>query len=140
MSTLSAYTADWGRCWIRSRQNDTCAQLWFRRTYVMKSPVQSATAYICSNARYLIYINEYNINDDVLVPCYNEHTPKNAVAETAYDVGNFFQNGNDTTVIAIWYAPDYRNNSDKQLSVQIVGRSEEHTSELQSPDHLVCRL
>src|SRR5215216_7275501 len=23
---------------------------------------------------------------------------------------------------------------------QIVGRSEEHTSELQSPDHLVCRL
>src|SRR5258708_10128381 len=27
-----------------------------------------------------------------------------------------------------------------QLSVSIRSRSEEHTSELQSPDHLVCRL
>src|SRR5258708_16814780 len=26
------------------------------------------------------------------------------------------------------------------LHIQIVDRSEEHTSELQSPDHLVCRL
>src|SRR5258708_13937699 len=26
------------------------------------------------------------------------------------------------------------------LAPQLVGRSEEHTSELQSPDHLVCRL
>src|SRR5258708_27195726 len=27
-----------------------------------------------------------------------------------------------------------------QLALHVVGRSEEHTSELQSPDHLVCRL
>src|SRR5258708_24949471 len=26
------------------------------------------------------------------------------------------------------------------LALRLVGRSEEHTSELQSPDHLVCRL
>src|SRR5258708_21524946 len=26
------------------------------------------------------------------------------------------------------------------IDVHLVGRSEEHTSELQSPDHLVCRL
>src|SRR5258708_24369762 len=35
-----------------------------------------------------------------------------------------------------------RESRDKQpgRSVQRIGRSEEHTSELQSPDHLVCRL
>src|SRR5258708_13160988 len=27
-----------------------------------------------------------------------------------------------------------------QLAIHIASRSEEHTSELQSPDHLVCRL
>src|SRR5258708_9285105 len=27
-----------------------------------------------------------------------------------------------------------------QLEISVWGRSEEHTSELQSPDHLVCRL
>src|SRR5258708_24589464 len=28
----------------------------------------------------------------------------------------------------------------QQRAIRAVGRSEEHTSELQSPDHLVCRL
>src|SRR5258708_24394815 len=28
----------------------------------------------------------------------------------------------------------------RQVAVGCLGRSEEHTSELQSPDHLVCRL
>src|SRR5207244_11254878 len=28
----------------------------------------------------------------------------------------------------------------EQALIEFVGRSEEHTSELQSPDHLVCRL
>src|SRR5258708_16352334 len=31
-------------------------------------------------------------------------------------------------------------NDNSLITVQKTGRSEEHTSELQSPDHLVCRL
>src|SRR5438552_9139696 len=37
----------------------------------------------------------------------------------------------------------YSTNTDttiSQMARSIMGRSEEHTSELQSPDHLVCRL
>src|SRR5258708_19021706 len=30
--------------------------------------------------------------------------------------------------------------SDRAFNCEIIPRSEEHTSELQSPDHLVCRL
>src|SRR5438552_10290801 len=37
-------------------------------------------------------------------------------------------------------APYASRNSSKQLMMAFQTRSEEHTSELQSPDHLVCRL
>src|SRR5947208_6273857 len=36
---------------------------------------------------------------------------------------------------AMFYLPEYA-----VYELQVGGRSEEHTSELQSPDHLVCRL
>src|SRR5947208_10442568 len=38
------------------------------------------------------------------------------------------------------FASNYGCEHRKQPSVANGGRSEEHTSELQSPDHLVCRL
>src|SRR5438552_6709600 len=42
---------------------------------------------------------------------------------------------------APWHgAPDRCRAHGDPLSARGVGRSEEHTSELQSPDHLVCRL
>src|SRR5258708_8372609 len=37
-------------------------------------------------------------------------------------------------------APPYSPHRDHPLEGDNIGRSEEHTSELQSPDHLVCRL
>src|SRR5947208_7459600 len=40
-------------------------------------------------------------------------------------------------------APDFLDDEHEHVEVHLgpgVGRSEEHTSELQSPDHLVCRL
>src|SRR5258708_27637327 len=36
--------------------------------------------------------------------------------------------------------PQVQNPGPRTLSLNSLGRSEEHTSELQSPDHLVCRL
>src|SRR5258708_11811117 len=39
-----------------------------------------------------------------------------------------------------WAAPDGHVQHSRQFQVVDVRRSEEHTSELQSPDHLVCRL
>src|SRR4051795_596809 len=43
----------------------------------------------------------------------------------------------------IWYAAQHARHGSTAVSVELDGeapRSEEHTSELQSPSHLVCRL
>src|SRR5258708_20123423 len=46
-----------------------------------------------------------------------------------------------STVNAQYQRPDYsRTVADRIRPVPAARRSEEHTSELQSPDHLVCRL
>lgn len=118
--SLCINAADWGQNWIKYPQYNIGMQVWFRRVYIIPQHVQSATAYVCSNAQYQIFINEYNINNDIIAPYY-EHTPNNIVAQRAYDIGNFFHNDNDTAAIALWYAPDFRNCSDKQLSIQISG-------------------
>src|SRR6185436_20429697 len=39
-----------------------------------------------------------------------------------------------------WHGPGVRGHHRTRPALWLVRRSEEHTSELQSPDHLVCRL
>src|SRR5258708_22094006 len=50
------------------------------------------------------------------------------------------QNGVDDQILSQFLTPDDPLELAEDLIVDAVLRSEEHTSELQSPDHLVCRL
>lgn len=146
--SLDVSAVDWGQSWIRSTTAGNESQVWFRRTYLLPEHISSARAYVCSNARYRLFVNQYNINADIICPCYESaqtdsytgnDIPGNEVAMMAYDVGNFFHNHNDTAVIAVWYAPDFRNGSDKQLSVQICGRLRSGKSfELHTDSSWIC--
>src|SRR5690554_7081276 len=50
--------------------------------------------------------------------------------------GGWFQTGD----LAAWHPDGYIEIKDRSKDIIISGRSEEHTSELQSRPHLVCRL
>src|SRR5258708_9733723 len=45
-----------------------------------------------------------------------------------------------TVVLRFWFRRSFSRRRLRSLCRDILCRSEEHTSELQSPDHLVCRL
>src|SRR5438552_5840769 len=54
---------------------------------------------------------------------------------------DFFENGHGVNWLATWrFRVNVRILAVIQLRNGMIARSEEHTSELQSPDHLVCRL
>src|SRR5258708_26932848 len=59
---------------------------------------------------------------------------------TLFPYTTLFRSGSLTCVRSVRSGVTARSRITRELCSSMPGRSEEHTSELQSPDHLVCRL
>src|SRR5207244_11404843 len=87
----------------------------------------------------------YDVNGNRTMTGYTTGTGNRLTSDGTYNY-TYDDNGNMLTKTRISdsqkteFTWDYRNRLTKVVLKDSAGRSEEHTSELQSPDHLVCRL
>jgi hypothetical protein len=123
-SASNRATADWEHYWIKSTNTDSSSQIWFRRSYLIPKRIRHATAEMVSNGRFELFVNGRNVSNEIFTPSTN--CGPDTVMQIRYDIGRFFQNGNDTATIAVWYAPTFPIHNDKQLSLQIFGTTQDN--------------
>ena len=119
LGVLKASAQTFSTPWISYPTPDSTSQVWFRQTYPAKGHPEQASITITSTGNFDLFVNQYNVSTDVLIP-YRDEATDNPIAIT-YDVTRFLRNGENT--IAVWYAPSYPHITDRQIAVSFYGRS-----------------
>lgn len=113
----------WNLKWINA--NDSCrgSQLWFVHSFTLPSRPHSAWIEAASNGRFVVYVNGYNITNDVLAPYPRQSASLRSVT---CDVTPFIDD--DSCRIAVWYSPFLDGYEGRQLSLTLYGTSADGTS------------
>lgn len=93
--------ADWKGSWIYgSGFNNAIDHVWFRKTFTLSNPVNSALAYVCSTGYHELYVNGVKVSDRVLAPARSQLNTR--ALYVTYDITSYLTTGNN--VVAIWSA------------------------------------
>lgn len=131
------YGREFDTHWITYPKADSTSQIWFRRTYLTNEHPEAAFIDILSSGNVELYVNEYNVSNDVSVSFGTEK--KDKLTRMTYDVTRFLRN--DTNTIAVWFSPDINRRTDKQLSLEYYGRQIDGTAFAYHTDgDWLCRL
>ena len=118
--SLQMAAQSFGTQWIGATTSTDDNQLWFRRAYVLPTSIHRAHLEITTTGRVAVYVNQYNVSRDVLMP-YREKHETHCPACLSFDVTPYIQA--DTNTIAVWYAPQesHEKEGEPQIAVWFYG-------------------
>ena len=116
---LSVSAQEFDNHWITYPTVDSTSQIWFRQTYISKKRPVNAKITVITTGYCDVYVNEFNVNTDFLVPYRNNET-NNPISLT-YDITRFLRS--DSNTIAILYAPSHACIEQHQISITYYGKN-----------------
>ncbi len=125
VSSLPLTAQSFGLQWIGAGTSTADYQLWFRRAFTTDHTPQCAHIELATTGRFRLYVNQYNVSRNVLLPYRQEGDTSTPISQT-FDITPYLRP--DTNTVAIWYAPSHwQAEGEPQIAACIYGTDSEDT-------------
>lgn len=95
--------SDWKSSWIRHPDAPAEQHIWFRKSFTLEHPTESAFLHIASMGYHELYVNGKKADDRVLAPALSRLDKR--VLYVTYDIAKLLKEGDNT--IGIWFGPGW---------------------------------